>query len=84
LLGFRTLSLGLVAMEALAAIIGALLVFLMIVRRLPATTGFSLGLSLLFVLVGVVFVLIASAALESLRVATWKRKSLRLPVIGIG
>jgi hypothetical protein len=59
-LGFRTLSLGLVLMGALAAIIGALLAFLVIVRRLPPTTGFSLGLSLLFVVVGVVFVLIGT------------------------
>jgi hypothetical protein len=58
LLGFRTLSLGLVAMGVLATIVGTALAVLVVARHLPPSSGFSLGTSLIFVLVGVTFVLI--------------------------
>jgi hypothetical protein len=53
---FRTLSLGVLIAGALAALLGTLTVILAIVRRSPVP-GFSLGLSLLFIVGGAVLVL---------------------------
>jgi len=57
-LGFRVLSLGALVMGALAAVVGAIVAVVSLLPRTRPSPGLMFGYGVLFIVVGVTFVLI--------------------------
>jgi type III secretory pathway component EscS len=57
-LGFRVLSLGALVMGALAAVVGLIVAVVSLLPRTQPSPGLSFGYGVLFIVVGVTFVLI--------------------------